>query len=54
MKFIVHKYFEIVGFKAIEKLVDIIDSTIPVPPRDLDKPFYLPIETTHSIPGELM
>ena len=31
--------------------MDTVDEYIPTPVRDLDKPFLMPIETTHSIPG---
>jgi len=33
------------------KLLDIIDSYIPLPKRELEKPFLLPIEGVYSIPG---
>lgn len=39
------------GRDAILKLLDSIDSHIPQPVRDLDKPFYLPIEQVFSISG---
>lgn len=28
-----------------------MDAFIPTPVRDLDKPFLLPVESVHSIPG---
>ncbi|CAH1801389.1 unnamed protein product, partial [Owenia fusiformis] len=40
-----------IGSEAINKLLEAVDSYIPVPERDLDKPFFLPIESTHIIPG---
>ena len=40
-----------IGVEAVKKLMDAVDSYIPDPERALDKPFYLPIETVHSIPG---
>ncbi|XP_022645048.1 uncharacterized protein LOC111273749 [Varroa jacobsoni] len=39
------------GQKAIEKLLDTIDSYVPTPVRDLDKPFFMCIENVYSIPG---
>ena len=36
---------------SIKKLLDAIDSWIPTPVRDTDKPFLMPIEGTYSIPG---
>ena len=40
-----------IGNDAIMKLLDAVDSYIPTPIRDLDKPFLLPIENVYSIPG---
>lgn len=40
-----------IGVKAIEKLVEAMDSYIPDPQRDTDKPFLLPIEDVFSISG---
>ncbi|XP_059204853.1 elongation factor Tu, mitochondrial [Centropristis striata] len=39
------------GVNSIMKLLDIVDSYVPLPKRELDKPFLLPIEMTYSIPG---
>ncbi len=39
------------GVPAIHKLVDAMDSYIPEPKRDIDKPFLLPIEDVFSISG---
>jgi elongation factor Tu len=36
---------------AIQELMAAVDADIPTPPRDLDKPFVLPIEDVFSIPG---
>lgn len=36
---------------AIMELVDALDSYVPEPPRDLDKPFLMPIEDVFSIKG---
>jgi elongation factor Tu len=33
------------------ELLDAIDKSVPEPVRELDKPFLLPIEAVHSIPG---
>lgn len=40
-----------IGHKSIEELMDTIDSTIPTPERQLDKPFMMPVELVHSIPN---
>ena len=40
-----------IGIPSIEKLVAAMDSYIPEPQRDLDKPFLLPIEDVFSISG---
>lgn len=40
------------GVKSVQKLLDAVDTYIPVPTRDLEKPFLLPIESVYSIPGE--
>lgn len=40
-----------IGKDAITKLLQEVDSHIPTPIRELDKPFLLPVEHTHSIPG---
>ncbi len=40
-----------IGIPAIEKLVETMDSYIPEPERDIDKPFLLPIEDVFSISG---
>ncbi|KAL2766300.1 elongation factor Tu, mitochondrial isoform 2 precursor, partial [Daubentonia madagascariensis] len=39
------------GLKSVQKLLDAVDTYIPVPTRDLEKPFLLPVETVYSIPG---
>lgn len=39
------------GKDAILKLMEAVDSHIPTPERDLDKPFLLPVEHVHSIQG---
>ncbi|KAJ6832005.1 elongation factor Tu, mitochondrial-like [Iris pallida] len=42
---------EDIGKKAILKLMDAVDSYIPDPIRQLDKPFLMPIEDVFSIQG---
>lgn len=37
--------------KAIEDLMDAVDSFIPTPVRELDKPFLMPVEDVFSISG---
>ena len=39
------------GYESIKKLMDTIDSYIPDPTRDIDKPFLMPIEDVFSISG---
>jgi len=39
------------GEEAIQKLMDAVDSYIPLPDRDTDKPFLLPVEDVFSISG---
>ncbi|MBI3802907.1 MAG: elongation factor Tu [Nitrospirae bacterium] len=39
------------GEQAIMKLMDAIDSYIPTPQREIDKPFIMPIEDVFSISG---
>ena len=39
------------GVPAVWKLVDTMDAYIPLPKRDIDKPFLLPIEDVFSISG---
>ena len=39
------------GVKSIFKLMDAIDSYIPDPKRDIDRPFLMPIEDVFSISG---
>ncbi len=39
------------GEPAIQKLVDALDSYIPEPARDTDKPFIMPVEGVFSIAG---
>ena len=40
-----------IGVPAILKLVDALDSWIPTPERDVDKPFLMPVEDGFSISG---
>lgn len=39
------------GVNSIMKLLEVVDNYIPLPRRDLDKPFLLPVEGVYSIPG---
>eukprot|EP00061_Rhincodon_typus_P004255 g22133.t1 len=39
------------GRDSIMKLLDAVDTYIPLPDRDLQHPFLLPIEQIYSIPG---
>ncbi len=39
------------AFKCIMELMDAIDSYIPLPQRDIDKPFLMPVEDVFSITG---
>jgi len=38
-------------FKSIRELMDAVDSYIPEPQRDVDKPFLMPVEDVFSITG---
>lgn len=40
-----------IGQQSILKLMEAIDTYIPTPIRDLDKPFLLPIESVYSVQG---
>lgn len=40
-----------IGSKSIEKLLDVIDTYIPYPERDLKSPFMLPIDNAFLVPG---
>ena len=37
--------------KSVEELMDAVDTWIPLPPRDVDKPFLMPVEDVFSITG---
>jgi len=39
------------GANSIKELLAAVDETIPVPERDVDKPFVMYIEKSHKIPG---
>lgn len=39
------------GLNAVLQLLDVVDSYIPLPKRELEKPFLLPVEGVYSIPG---
>lgn len=40
-----------IGSKSIKKLLDAVDSYIPTPKRDIEKPFLMPVEGVFSISG---
>ncbi|MDP3889319.1 MAG: elongation factor Tu, partial [bacterium] len=40
-----------IGTQSIQKLMDAVDSYIPEPKRELDKPFLMPVEAVFSISG---
>ncbi len=40
-----------VGTQSIQRLMDAIDTYIPEPKRDIDKPFLMPVEDVFSISG---
>jgi elongation factor Tu len=40
-----------IGVKAVVKLVEEMDKFIPVPKRDIEKPFLMPVEDVFSISG---
>ena len=40
------------GEKAILELLKAVDTAIPTPVRELDKPFLIPIENVYTIPGK--
>ena len=40
-----------IGVPSIIKLVDALDTYIPLPQRDIDKPFLMPVEDVFSISG---
>lgn len=44
-------FFFFAGVNAIQKLMTAVDSYIPTPVRELDKPFLMPVENVYSIPG---
>jgi len=39
------------AFKCIEELINAVDSYMPIPERDVDKPFLMPVEDVFSIKG---
>lgn len=39
------------GYEAIQKLLNALDSYIPLPVRDVDKPFLMPVEGVFTISG---
>jgi len=39
------------GVEAINQLMEVVDTTIPTPERELDVPFLMPIDHVHNIQG---
>jgi len=39
------------GHDSIVELMEAVDTNVPDPDRNLETPFFLPVEGTHSIPG---
>ncbi|ESO97275.1 hypothetical protein LOTGIDRAFT_178160 [Lottia gigantea] len=39
------------GTKKVKELLEAVDSYMPTPVRDLEKPFFVPVESVLSIPG---
>ena len=39
------------GLKAVEELMDAVDTYIPLPPRPVDQPFLMSVEDVFSITG---
>jgi len=37
--------------EKVMELMDVVDSYIPIPPRDIEKPFLMPVEDVFSITG---
>jgi elongation factor Tu len=42
---------EEIGVQKIDELLKAVDDWIPIPPRDMDKPFMMPVEAVFSIAG---
>lgn len=40
------------GKQSILKLLDTIDEKVPVPTREINKPFFMPVEHSYSISGK--
>ncbi len=40
------------GKETVLKLLDAVDTYIPVPTRAIDQPFLLPVEHVYSIPSK--
>lgn len=41
------------GKETVLKLLEAVDTYIPVPPRAADQPFLLPVEHVYSIPSNI-
>ena len=42
-----------IGVESITKLLEAVDTWIPLPPRDMEKNFLMPVEQVYSIEGGL-
>ena len=40
-----------IGVQAVKKLMEAVDTAIPTPERDIDKPFLMPVEDVFTIQG---
>jgi elongation factor Tu len=40
-----------IGIQAVRKLMEAVDTAIPTPERDIDKPFLMPVEDVFTIQG---
>ncbi len=40
-----------IGVESISKLLEAVDTWIPLPPRDMEKNFLMPVEQVYSIEG---
>ena len=40
-----------IGMPSVQKLVEVLDEYIPIPERDIDQPYLMPIEDVFSISG---
>ena len=40
-----------IGIESVKNLLKVVDEWIPLPPRDMEKPFLMPVEQVYSIEG---